>query len=54
MYTRCTNGYGDVYPITVGGKVFTSCIATIGIGVVAIPTGLIASALTDTIKDDKV
>jgi voltage-gated potassium channel len=51
VVTLTTVGYGDVYPITVGGKIFTSIIAILGIGVVAVPTGLLASALTTIIKD---
>jgi len=50
--TLTTVGYGDVYPITVGGKIFTSIIVLIGLGIVAVPTGLIASAMTKTIKDE--
>lgn len=44
--TLTTVGYGDAYPVTVGGKVFTFCILMVGLGVVAIPTGLLASALS--------
>lgn len=46
--TLTTVGYGDIYPITVGGKIFTSVMLLLGIGVIAVPTGLIASALTKT------
>ena len=46
--TLTTVGYGDIYPVTVGGKVFTSFMLFIGLGIVAVPTGLIASALTKT------
>ena len=52
IVTLTTVGYGDVYPITTGGKIFTSFVAMIGIGVVAVPTGLVASALTKVIKDE--
>lgn len=52
VITLTTVGYGDVYPITVGGKIFTFVILTIGLGVIAVPTGLIASALTKTLKSD--
>ncbi len=41
-------GYGDLLPITVGGKIFSSIIVFIGIGLVAIPTGLLASAFSKT------
>jgi voltage-gated potassium channel len=44
--TLTTVGYGDIYPITVGGKLFTYVILMIGLGIVAIPTGLIASTLS--------
>ena len=47
-----TVGYGDSYPITAGGKTFAGIVVIIGIGIVAIPTGLIASALT-AIKNRK-
>lgn len=39
-------GYGDVTPITVGGKIFTSLILVVGLAIVAIPTALIVSGLT--------
>ena len=40
--------YGDVYPVTTGGKIFTFFVAVTGLGVVAVPTALLASALTKT------
>ncbi len=43
-----TVGYGDVYPITVGGKIFTVIVLFIGLGVIAVPTGLISTALNQT------
>jgi voltage-gated potassium channel len=46
VVTLTTVGYGDVYPITAGGKAFTILILFIGLGIVAIPTGLLSSALT--------
>ena len=51
--TLTTVGYGDVYPVTVGGKIFTSFIVLIGIGIVAVPTGILASALTKTVGSDE-
>lgn len=44
--TLTTVGYGDIYPITVGGKAFTFFILMIGLGVVALPAGLVSAALT--------
>ena len=49
--TLTTVGYGDMYPITTGGKLFTSLIVFIGMGMVAIPTGLLASAFSKTFKN---
>jgi len=43
--TLTTVGYGDVYPITLGGRMFTFAILMLGLGVVAVPTGIVASAL---------
>ncbi len=44
--TLTTVGYGDVYPITVGGRIFTFIVLMLGLGVVAVPTGIISSALS--------
>lgn len=41
--TLTTVGYGDVTPITVGGKVFGALITVVGIGMVALPTSILAS-----------
>lgn len=41
-----TVGYGDSYPITVGGKLFTFVILAVGLATVAVPSGIMASALT--------
>jgi len=43
--TLTTVGYGDVYPITVGGRLFTFMVLLIGMGIVAVPAGVLASAL---------
>jgi len=45
--TLTTVGYGDVYPITPGGKIFTFFTLMIGLGIVAVPAGMISSALTE-------
>ncbi len=41
-----TVGYGDIYPVTVGGRVFSFIVLMLGLGLVAMPTGIMASALT--------
>jgi voltage-gated potassium channel len=48
--TLTTVGYGDVYPVTAGGRIFTGAVLLIGIGVIAVPAGLITAALTDAGK----
>lgn len=52
IITLTTIGYGDIYPITIGGRIFTFIVLIIGIGIIAIPTGLIASALTKCIEEE--
>ena len=47
IVTLTTVGYGDAYPITMGGKVFTFFVLIIGVGVVTIPAGLVGSALSE-------
>lgn len=49
-----TVGYGDVYPVTVGGKIFASLISLVGIGVVAIPTGVISAAFVEEIYKERI
>lgn len=43
--TLSTVGYGDVYPITWAGKLLTFVILILGLSVVSVPSGLLASAL---------
>ncbi|MEQ5833760.1 ion transporter [Marinobacter sp. NFXS9] len=44
--TLTTVGYGDVYPITMGGRLFTFAVLMVGLGMIAVPTGILASALS--------
>lgn len=46
IVTLTTVGYGDVYPITLGGRIFTFFVLMIGVGMVTVPAGLVASALS--------
>lgn len=48
--TLSTVGYGDMVPITAGGKVFGAVIAVAGIGMVALPTGILASAFSEQMR----
>ncbi len=45
--TLTTVGYGDVYPITALGKLLASVISVVGIGIVAIPTGIISAGFME-------
>ena len=47
MSTLLTVGYGDIYPITTLGRVMAICIAYLGVGVVAIPTGIISAGFVE-------
>ena len=47
VVTLTTVGYGDVFPTTAGGKVFTALVTLVGVGLIAIPSGLLASVLTE-------
>lgn len=47
MSTLLTVGYGDIYPITTWGKVFAILIAFLGVGMVAIPTGIISAGFVE-------
>jgi voltage-gated potassium channel len=44
--TLTTVGYGDIYPVTAGGRLFTFVVLVLGLGVIAVPSGLMASALS--------
>jgi len=51
--TLTTVGYGDIYPITGIGKFLGAIIALIGIGFVALPTGIISSAFIEKVQNEK-
>ncbi|MCR5784134.1 MAG: ion transporter [Eubacterium sp.] len=42
-----TIGYGDIYPITFAGKILAIIVAFLGVGVVAIPTGIISAGFVE-------
>lgn len=51
--TLTTVGYGDVYPVTGLGRLFGACIAILGIGIFALPAGIIASGFVAYIEQKK-
>ena len=48
--TLTTVGYGDVTPITMWGKVFGAAITVVGVGMVALPAGILASAFSEQLR----
>lgn len=51
--TLTTVGYGDAYPVTAGGRMFTTVILLVGIAIVAAPAGLVATALSRAGEETK-
>ena len=51
--TLTTVGYGDIFPVTAAGKLFTFIILLCGLGIVAVPSGLLAAALSQVSLDEK-
>lgn len=49
--TLTTVGYGDIYPVTTAGKLLAAIIAILGIGIVAIPTGIVASGFIELVNN---
>ncbi len=52
--TLTTVGYGDVYPVTGWGKFMSGIIALLGIGLVALPTGILSAAFIEKLDEEKV
>ena len=50
VVTLTTVGYGDVYPVTPLGKLFAAVLAICGIGLIALPTGILAAAFSDAMQ----
>lgn len=51
--TLTTVGYGDVYPITGAGKVLGAVVALLGIGVFALPAGILAGGFSDALEEER-
>jgi voltage-gated potassium channel len=50
IITLTTVGYGDVYPVTVLGRFMAGLVALAGIGLIAMPTGILAAAFSDVVQ----
>ena len=50
VITLTTTGYGDSYPVTPAGKLVAAAVAICGIGVIALPAGIFASAFSDAVQ----
>lgn len=53
IVTLTTVGYGDVFPLTGLGKFFAGVIAVLGIGMFALPTGIIGASFVEEIQKQK-
>ena len=51
--TLTTVGYGDIYPVTVVGKLLSIVIAILGIGLIAVPTGIVTSGFIEVLDEEK-
>lgn len=51
VVTLTTVGYGDVYPETAGGRIAAALVAIAGVGIVAMPTGILASAFAEEFRE---
>lgn len=48
-----TVGYGDMYPVTTGGRVFSFFVLMLGLGLISVPAGIVASALSAVRRRDE-
>jgi hypothetical protein len=53
VITLASVGYGDISPITPGGRFITVVLALIGIGIFAIPAAILASGFTDQLRSNR-
>lgn len=53
IVTLTTIGYGDVYPETALGRVLAGFTALLGIGLIAVPTGILAAAFSDALEQQR-
>lgn len=51
VITLTTVGYGDVYPVSIAGRIAAGIVAVIGLGTVALPSGILAAAFLDQYRE---
>lgn len=51
--TLTTVGYGDIYPVTIGGKIMTAVVVICGLGIVAAPAGIVAQAMATALREKR-
>ena len=45
-------GFEEIFPVTLGGKIFGTIISLVGVGVVAVPTGIISASFVEVINEN--
>ncbi len=53
VITLASVGYGDISPVTPGGRMITVVLALVGIGIFAIPAAILASGFTDQLRSNR-
>lgn len=54
LNTITTVGYGDIYPVTLAGRILSGVISILGIGLVAVPTGIITSGFVEVAEEKEI
>jgi voltage-gated potassium channel len=53
VVTLTTVGYGDVYPVTIIGRILGGIVALLGVGIVALPAGIVATSFAEVLEKKK-
>ena len=53
IVTLTSIGYGDIYPVTPLGQALTMVMACVGLGMIALPTGILATGFTEKLRQQK-
>jgi voltage-gated potassium channel len=53
IITLTTVGYGDTYPVTGAGRFIAACIAVLGIGMFALPAGILGAGFVEELQKNK-